>query len=114
MVLGEPDVAEAERLGGLGDLDAPRVDLLRGARRRRLHQQERSEIDRHRRTRYQGCGWPGVLTRNAYTDVRAVRNRVRRSWPPNARLTGTSGVRMIPSCVPYGAHAQLPPVAVQP
>src|SRR5262245_12254571 len=47
VVLGEPDVAEAKRLRRLGDLEPARVDFLLGARRRRLHQQERSEIDGH-------------------------------------------------------------------
>src|SRR2546426_169199 len=75
VVLGEPYAAEAERLGRLSDLEPARVDLLRGARRRRLHQQERSEVHgrsfpsttrfRYRfRTRYQGWGWPGTFIRN--------------------------------------------------
>ena len=60
MMLGEPDIAEAERLGGLGDLEPARVDLFRRTRGRRLHQQERSEVY-HRL--YQGSGRPGTLTR---------------------------------------------------
>src|SRR5262249_46204895 len=40
VMLGEPDVAEAEVFGRLGDLDSSRVDLLRGPRGRRLHQEK--------------------------------------------------------------------------
>ena len=47
VMLGEPDIAEGERLGGLGDVDGPRIDLLGRARGGRLHQQERSELDGH-------------------------------------------------------------------
>src|SRR5919201_1389741 len=113
-MLGEPDVAEAEALRGLRDLDAARIDLLGRARRRRLHQQERAEFHGHlERFRYQGCGCPGTLTRMAYTDVRAVKNRVVRSGPPKARFAGISGVRMIPRRVPSGAKTQVPPGPVQ-
>jgi hypothetical protein len=38
VVLGEPDVAEPEGLGGLGHLDPARIDLLRGPSGRRLHE----------------------------------------------------------------------------
>src|SRR5262245_25538771 len=44
VVLGQPAAPEAERLGGLRQLDAARVDLLRGAGGGRLQQQERSEV----------------------------------------------------------------------
>src|SRR6266568_2703859 len=43
-MLGQPDVAEPQRLGGLGHLDSARVNLLGGAGRRRLHEQERPEV----------------------------------------------------------------------
>src|SRR5690606_38551136 len=42
--LAEPDVAEAERLGSLRELDAPREDLGRRAGGRRLHEQKRSDV----------------------------------------------------------------------
>ena len=114
VMLGQPDVAEAERLGGLGDLDPAREDLLRGTRRGRLHEQEGPEVHgRLERIRYQGCGCPGTLTRSVYTEVRAVKNNVRRSGPPNARLAGISGVRMMPSRVPSEAKTQVPPGPVQ-
>src|SRR5262249_28449720 len=103
-----------ERLGRLRQLDPARVDLLRGPRRRRLQEQEGPEVHAHlARTRYHGCGCPGVVTRNVYTDVRAVKNSVRRSGPPKARLAGTSGVRMMPSRVPSGANTHVPPGPVQ-
>src|SRR6266850_648538 len=44
VVLGQPHVAEAERLGGLRHLDAAREDLLGRPRGGRLHQQEGPEV----------------------------------------------------------------------
>src|ERR1700722_2873220 len=64
-------------------------------------------------TLYQGCGIPGVLTRNVKIDVLAVNSSVRRSGPPNATLAQTSGVSMMPIFVPSGANTQTPPVPVQ-
>src|SRR4029078_9278018 len=92
-------------------VDGARVDLRRRARRGRLHQQERAEV--HVRVRYHGIRRPGTLTRSVYTDVRAVKNSVRKSEPPKQRFAGTSGVRMIPSFVPSGANTHVPPGPVQ-
>jgi hypothetical protein len=45
VVLGQPRTAEAELVGGLGDLDATPEHDIRRLVRRRLQQQERSELD---------------------------------------------------------------------
>src|SRR5207249_8259099 len=65
------------------------------------------------RTRYHRCGRPGVFIRSVWTEVRAVKNSVRRSGPPKARLAGTSGVRMMPSWDPSGAKTHVLPGPVQ-
>ena len=39
---------------------------------------------------------PGVVIRKVYTDVRAVKNMVRLSGPPQAQLAVTSGCLIVP------------------
>src|SRR2546425_9213334 len=85
VMLGEPDVAEPERLGRLGHLDPARIDLLRGARGRRLHEQERPEV--HIRTLLRRRG-PRQVARRARlgADQETSTRRI-----PMARLTPITG-----------------------
>src|SRR4029450_4336984 len=47
VMLGQPHTAKAERLRGLRQLDAARVDLLRGARGGRLAEEEGADFHRY-------------------------------------------------------------------
>src|ERR1700749_1068967 len=95
----------AERRNNPG---VPSAGLLRFARN------GRGSVERvYPRRLYQGCGTPGVFTLSVYTDVLAVRNSVRRSFPPNAQLAHTSGISMIPILLPSGPNTHTPPVPVQ-
>src|SRR3989442_9023800 len=99
-MLGQPDVAEPQRLGGLGHLDSARVDLLGGAGRRRLHEQERPEV--HWLSLFEAAiiarisvSRPGAGDGVARAlGLQSGVSRHQRSWPTKAREVEDMAVRI--------------------
>ena len=60
-----------------------------------------------------GIGVPGVFIRMVKTEVRAVKNIVRLSGPPQAQLAGISGYRIVPRWLPDESKTQQPSEPVQ-
>jgi len=56
---------------------------------------------------------PRTFVSMLYRASPAVTYRVERFGPPNARLRGPSGSRMIPKTLPAGSNTQTPPAPVQ-